>query len=225
MTWRRGPTWPESPSDGSRARVPAGRSGFAATLRDMPLLAPLQADPTAPLPWEPARLDRSWLAGVGLLVAAQWIVLDQASKQLAAVLLSPAGAVRHELPGPLTFQLTFNDGGAFGYDAPWWFFLVVTVIVTVIVVRKLPVVETLLEAVAYGMLLAGAWGNALDRVFRSGDPGDPGFLHGHVVDFIASARFPTFNIADVSITVGFGLLLVAMWAEERRHEHARLVTA
>lgn len=191
----------------------------------MPLVAPLQADPTAPLPWEPARVDRSWLAGIGLLVAAIWVLLDQASKQLAAVLLAPAGAVRHELPGPLTFQLTFNDGGAFGYDAPWWFFLVVTVIVTVIVARKLPLSQTLVEATAYGMLLAGAWGNALDRVFRPGDAGDPTFLHGHVVDFIASARFPTFNVADVAITAGFGLLLVSMWAEDRREERAQLVMA
>ncbi len=191
----------------------------------MPLVAPLQADPSEPLPWEPARHDRSWFAGIGLLVSALWVLVDQTTKQLAAVLLSPAGAVRHELPGPLTLQLTFNDGGAFGYDAPWWFFLVVTVIVTGIVVRKLPIANTMAEAIAYGMLLAGAWGNAIDRIFRTGDPGDPLRLHGHVVDFIASAQFPTFNIADVAITAGFGLLLVTMWAEERREAQAVLVTA
>ncbi len=191
----------------------------------MPVVPPLQADPHEPLPWEPVRHDRSWYAGVGLLIGAVWLLVDQATKQLAFVLLSPAGAVRQELPGPLTFQLTFNDGGAFGYDAPWWFFLLVTAIVTGIVVRKLPIAETLLEATAYGMVLAGAWGNALDRIFRAGDPGDPTYLHGHVVDFIASARFPTFNVADVAITVGFGLLLIAMWLEERQQEQGVLVTA
>ncbi len=191
----------------------------------MPLMPPLHADPAAPLPWEPRPLDRNWFAAVGLLVGASWIVIDQASKQLAAVLLSPAGAVRQELPGPLTLQLTFNDGGAFGYNAPWWFFLVVTVVVTTIVVRKMPVVKTMLEANAYGMLLAGAWGNALDRVFRVGDPGDPRFFHGHVVDFLASAKFPTFNVADVAITVGFGLLLISMYLEEQRETRGALATA
>ncbi|MFT5222095.1 MAG: signal peptidase II [Glaciecola sp.] len=192
----------------------------------MPLLSPLHTDLAAPLPWEARRATSSWLAGVALLLGALWVLLDQASKQLAAVLLSPAGVGRQELPGPLTLQLTFNDGGAYGYDAPWWFFLVVTAIVTVIVVRKLPHVHTMLEANAYGMLLAGAWGNGLDRVFRQGDRADPRFLHGHVVDFFASSRFPTFNVADVAITGGFLLLIISLIVEDRRHARAaKLVVA
>lgn len=181
----------------------------------MPTLPPLHADPQAPLPWEPVPTTRSWLSAVALLIGSMWLIVDQASKQLAAVLLAPAGAVRHELPGPLTLQLTFNDGGANGYNAPWWFFLVVTAVVTTIVVHKLPRTHTMLEANAYGMLLAGAWGNAIDRVLRTGDPGDPRFLHGHVVDFLASARFPTFNVADVAIVMGFVVLLLAILQESR----------
>lgn len=194
----------------------------------MALLTPFHSDLTAPLPWEPQPDTRSWLSSVALLIGAMWVIVDQASKQLAAVLLSPAGVVRQEIPGPITFQLTFNDGGANGWNGPWWIFLTVTAIVTAIVVYKLPRTQTMLEANAYGMLLAGAWGNGFDRVFREGDPGDPRFFHGHVVDFFASASFPTFNVADMAIVLGFLLLLVAIWQEGRREARAkrlRLATA
>lgn len=155
----------------------------------------------------------------GALTAAIALVLDQATKHLATVLLRPPGRAV-ELPGPFTLQLTFNPGGAFGLPAPSWFFLLVTVVVVVVVVRNLPRVTAVSPAVAYGLLLAGALGNAADRVFRSGGPGDPRFLHGHVVDFIASALWPTFNLADVSITSGFVLLLVWLYVEERRTQAA-----
>lgn len=151
---------------------------------------------------------------VGLLAAAIALILDQATKQLAAELLVPEGR-RVELPGPFSLELTFNPGGAFGLPAPSWFFLVVTVVVVVVVVRNLPQVTTPVPAVAYGLLLAGALGNAADRVFRTGGPDDPRFLHGHVVDFIASGVWPTFNVADMSITIGFLLLLLWLYQDER----------
>src|SRR5206468_822877 len=47
-------------------------------------------------------------------------------------------------------------------------------------------------AVALGFLLAGVLGNLTDRVFRA-----PGFLHGHVVDFLQLPHWPVFNVADM----------------------------
>lgn len=187
----------------------------------MPMLPPLSADLDAPLPWEHQPITRGWHLGVAGIIGATWLLIDQATKALAARLLAPAGAVRQELPGPITLQLTFNDGGANGFDAPWWFFIVVTVVVTVLVAHRLPRIRSTVEASAYTMLLAGAWGNGLDRVFRTGDPGDPRFFHGHVVDSLASARFPTFNVADVAITVGFLLLMVVLLRDhESSNKHA-----
>jgi signal peptidase II len=62
------------------------------------------------------------------------------------------------------------------------------------------------------LLLGGALGNLIDRVFRS-----PGFFRGAVVDFVHLGSFPTFNIADSAITIG--AILVAVWALwERSHE-------
>ena len=147
---------------------------------------------------------------VGYQVAATAIILDQATKRIAEVVLDRGVEVAF-LGSNIGWQLVYNDGGAYGIDAPSWFFLVVTVVVTAIVVRNLPHAPGRRAAWAYGLLLAGALGNALDRVFRSGDPGDPRFLHGHVIDFVAWGGFPRFNVADTAITIGFALLVLDLW--------------
>lgn len=63
-------------------------------------------------------------------------------------------------------------------------------------------VERTGEAAALGLVLGGAVGNLLDRVFR----GD-GLLDGAVVDFVDFSFFPAFNVADSAITIGAGLAL------------------
>jgi signal peptidase II len=151
---------------------------------------------------------------VGLLVASALVVLDQATKELAEAWLVPGRFVPW-LSDAVGWQLVYNPGGAFGVPAPAWVFLVVTVAVVAIVVRTLPRSPSVTGAVAYGMLLAGAIGNVLDRLFRPGDP-DLWFGGGYVVDFVAWGTFPRFNVADSSITVGFLLLVVALWGEEHR---------
>lgn len=149
---------------------------------------------------------------VGLLAATVLVVLDQATKELAEALLT-RGEFVSLVGSEVGWQLIYNPGGAFGLPAPPWVFLVVTILVVGIVVKTLPGTSSLLQATAYGLLLAGALGNMLDRALR---PGDDGFLGGHVVDFVAWGTFPRFNVADSAITVGFVLLVVALWLEERR---------
>jgi signal peptidase II len=60
-------------------------------------------------------------------------------------------------------------------------------------------------ALTLGLLLGGAAGNLTDRLARS-----PGFLSGHVVDFVALPGWPVFNVADLSIcTAGAGMVALA----------------
>ena len=151
---------------------------------------------------------------VGYQVALIALILDQATKRIAELALE-RGVEVSLLGDHVGWQLVYNDGGAYGVDAPSWFFLVVTVVVGVIVVRNLPDAPSLQASVAYGLLLAGALGNATDRVFRGGDPGDPGMFHGHVIDFVAWGSFPRFNVADAAITCGFVLLLLDLWLTSR----------
>ena len=148
---------------------------------------------------------------VGLGVAVGLVVLDQATKELAEAWLDH-GRFMPWLGDHIGWQLIYNPGGAFGLPLPHWVFLIVTVGVLVLVGRILPRAGTLLAATAYGMLLAGAVGNVLDRLFR---PGGEVFGSGFVVDFVAWGSFPRFNVADSAITVGFVLLVLALWREEQ----------
>lgn len=149
------------------------------------------------------------------LLAAAGLVLDQATK-IVAVRLLDLGEMVPVLGDRIGWQLIENPGAAFGLRAPTWVFLVVTVLVVGIVGRSLPHAPTLLQASAYGLLLSGALGNMLDRLFRAED----GFLSGKVIDFVAWGGFPRFNLADSWITVGFAMLVIALLLEDRRVSRA-----
>ncbi|MGH3442449.1 MAG: signal peptidase II [Nitriliruptorales bacterium] len=149
------------------------------------------------------------------LVGAGGAIIDQATKRLAVQALGSGRVV--DLPGPFHFQLTFNAGAAFGIPAPWWLFPAVTVLVLLLVSRSLGRARGFIEPIAYGLLVAGALGNITDRFTR---PHPGGVGRGEVVDFIASTFFPTFNVADVWINIGFGLLLVAAYRHERAERAA-----
>jgi signal peptidase II len=156
---------------------------------------------------------------VGLGVAAVFVVLDQVTKALAENVLEPGRFVPWLGPN-VGWQLVYNPGGAFGLPAPSWIFLVVTVLVVVIVARTLPRTSSSWQAAAYGLLLSGAIGNVIDRLVRDGGPDAPSFGGGEVVDFVAWGSFPRFNVADSAITVGFALLVLTLWLEERRAAQA-----
>jgi signal peptidase II len=57
---------------------------------------------------------------------------------------------------------------------------------------------------AVGLIIGGAVGNLLDRLFRA-----PGWLRGGVIDFIDVQWWPIFNVADIAVTVGGALLIVS----------------
>jgi signal peptidase II len=65
---------------------------------------------------------------------------------------------------------------------------------TVAARRRLPPIQH----IGFALVLAGALGNVLDRALR-----------GYVVDFIHIAYWPVFNVADIAVCVGVGILLVA----------------
>ncbi len=67
--------------------------------------------------------------------------------------------------------------------------------------------------IAMSLMLAGAVGNLIDRLFEN----------GQVTDFISVGSFAVFNVADASITVGVCVLLLGVWFLERREKNeARL---
>jgi signal peptidase II len=72
-----------------------------------------------------------------------------------------------------------------------------------IIVRSLRQATDRATLVGLVLVLGGALGNLTDRLMRS-----PGFLRGHVVDFVAVGWWPVFNVADSCITIGAIVLIV-----------------
>lgn len=105
----------------------------------------------------------------------------------------------------LRLEAVRNAGAAFGFGQGMTivFTLIALTVIGVIarIARKL---YSLPWAIALGLLLGGAFGNLTDRVFRA-----PGFLEGHVVDFVAPIHFAVFNLADSAIVCG-GILIVLL---------------
>lgn len=142
-------------------------------------------------------------APLGLLV----ILLDQTTK---AVIESRFELfdVRPILPF-LEFTLLYNTGAAFSFLAGasgWqrWFFIGLGLMVSVAILywmRQLEARAHRLLAAGLALILGGALGNVIDRIW-----------HGHVIDFIhfhwKQWAFPAFNMADSAITLGAALLIL-----------------
>lgn len=148
---------------------------------------------------------------VVLLVAVTLVVLvaDQLSKVWA---LRSLDGTRQELLGEwLGLQLVLNPGAALGIGTGMtWVLTLVAIGVVVVVVRVARRLGSTLWALSLGLLLGGALGNLVDRLFRQ-----PGLARGHVVDFIAYADWFVGNVADIAIVVAAGLIVIAVARGER----------
>jgi signal peptidase II len=141
------------------------------------------------------------------LVAVVVIGLDALTKQWAMSALSD-GPI--DLFGSVRFALVRNKAGAFGLGGAFVPFLAVAALLLVLaMVVRGNATEKLPMAVSLGLIVGGAFGNVIDRIFRS-----PGFLKGAVVDFVDVGFWPVFNVADSAITCGCILLLFASWSRE-----------
>lgn len=131
------------------------------------------------------------------------LVTDQVTKQLAVARLTgqPDVPVIGEI---LQLHLTYNPGAAFSLGTEYTVVISCLAIVASLVVlwfsRRL---ADRVWAVALGLTVAGITGNLVDRMTQ-----DPGPFRGEVVDFLMLPNWPVFNIADICINVGIGLVLV-----------------
>ncbi|NUT31759.1 MAG: signal peptidase II [Hamadaea sp.] len=141
-------------------------------------------------------------------VAVGIIGLDLATKEWATNALERQEPIRL-LGGALYFSFTRNSGAAWSLGSDYTFvfpFIAFGVAAWIFwTARKL---RSLPWAIALGLVLGGALGNLVDRVFRF-----PGGISGHVVDFISlfdayGQKFPIFNIADMSLFFGVVLAIL-----------------
>lgn len=153
----------------------------------------------APVPPPAGRSRRGLVLGV----AAGWLSLDVVSKIAVVASLTPGRPVE-VVGGLVRLDLLRNPGSAFSLATGYTAVLsLVAVAVVAVVVRISGRLRSSVWALAFGLLLGGALGNLSDRVFR-----EPGFLRGHVVDFIALPYWPVFNVADTGISVAAALIVV-----------------
>jgi signal peptidase II len=136
------------------------------------------------------------------------VAADLVTKLLVVSKLQDNAPVR--LLGGLFYLIhTRNTGAAFSLASG--FTIALTMIAAGVIVFILYLSRRLYSvgwAVALGMVLGGAAGNLVDRIFRA-----PGPLRGGVVDFIAlldpvHPAFPVFNVADSSLCIGVALAVL-----------------
>jgi len=107
------------------------------------------------------------------------------------------------------FQLTHvqNTGASFGIFQGHSFTLMIVDIVGIVILlvmafymyRRLPYLVTLLNAIAFSLILGGTVGNLIDRIRLE-----------YVTDFIDIGVWPVFNIADSSITIGVIIIVFSL---------------
>ena len=129
------------------------------------------------------------------------VAIDQLTKIWAVAALSDGP--KHVIGDFVELELTRNGGGAFSrFQGMTPILAIGAVFVTFVLARVLHRMTDRVLVVALTLVLGGALGNLVDRFARW-----PGFLRGHVIDFVAVGWWPVFNVADSCITIGAVLLI------------------
>ena len=137
-----------------------------------------------------------------LLIAAIVVLIDQLTKHWALNALEDDHVI--DIVWTLRLNLAYNKGMAFSSGdglGPAVPILAIAVAVFLLVsVGRSP--RDRWFATGVGLVIGGALSNVVDRLFRN-----EGWLDGAVVDFIDLQWWPIFNVADIAIVVGGGVLV------------------
>ena len=148
------------------------------------------------------------------LIIAAVVIADQASKNWALNSLSDGRTI--DLVWTLRFNLVFNSGMAFSKGQGLGRLIGLLAIgVAVWLWFSLRKSTSRLSVIGTSMLIGGALGNVVDRMFRGEK-----WLAGAVVDFIDLQWFPVFNVADSAVTVGAAVLIIASVAKSRKAQQS-----
>jgi signal peptidase II len=137
------------------------------------------------------------------LVVAAVLVLDQVSKAIVVGAIEPGERV--EVLPFLDLVHVMNEGIAFGFLGEGDRTVVLLVTAAALLLILVWFVRDPMRPwswLAIGLLAGGAIGNLADRLFRDA-----------VVDFIDLPAWPSFNLADIAITLGAAALVLAAFAE------------
>ncbi|MCR5546385.1 MAG: signal peptidase II [Lachnospiraceae bacterium] len=141
------------------------------------------------------------LLAIGVVILL--VILDQITKWLAVTHLANTEGI-DLISGVLRLEYVENTGTAFSlFEGQFVLFYVITIVVSVAIIlcmKRLPYNKKFNMAYfLLAVLLSGALGNFIDRVFRK-----------YVVDFIyfSLIDFPVFNVADIYVTVTVVMIIL-----------------
>jgi len=145
------------------------------------------------------------------------VTADVITKALAVYSLFPQRMPHEILGATVRLTLVYNPGAAFGLHLgaySRWIFMVLTVGALFILGRLYRSTRAgdLLRTLAIALVCGGALGNLIDRIRSAAG----------VVDFIdvglGDMRWPTFNVADMAVSIGAFLLAWVLWGDEHADE-------
>jgi signal peptidase II len=160
---------------------------------------------------------RYLLAGI---LSGAVVVLDQATKAEVREVF-PLWSSRPMIEGFFSLVHVANKGAAFGFlnreDIGWQngLFIAVTLLAAMVIFLLLrgATDRERLYAAGLGLVLGGAVGNVIDRL-----------RFGYVVDFLdfhyGDYHWPAFNVADMAICIGAGLIILSVLTSRRHAPHS-----
>lgn len=147
----------------------------------------------------------------GLFMIGATIVLDQLTKYLALEGISAAEPIN--IFPFLDLKLTWNQGVSFGIfgggSVPPFVLILIAILISMFLIWQLWNSKKLILGMGFGLIIGGALGNVIDRA-----------IYGAVIDFILlswkSWSWPVFNVADMAISCGVGLIIIdSLWPGRR----------
>lgn len=144
-------------------------------------------------------------------IATFTAVLDQVTKELIKAEM-PLWSAKTVIPDFFNLVHAVNRGAAFGFlnraDISWQrgFFIAVTIVALTVIYYLISSADKKekLQITSLALLLGGAVGNLIDRIF-----------YGKVTDFldfyIGNYHWPAFNVADIALTVGAITMIASMY--------------
>jgi signal peptidase II len=142
------------------------------------------------------------LTKLGLRLAALVFILDQLAKFWILRIVNLDEREPVEITPFMDLAMAWNRGISYGLleTHAQSVLIIVSLVISIFLVAWLARAQSPLQAAAIGIIIGGAFGNALDRL-----------LHGAVADFVhfhwGTWSWYVFNIADSAIVAGVALLL------------------
>ena len=152
-----------------------------------------------------------------IYVAVPVLILDWGTKWLVQKHITQVTEIIPIIPGFFNLRHDRNSGAAFGVLAGHRVLLILITVVALvfILIYYLRFRESRWMQVSLGFLLGGAVGNFIDRLYL-----------GEVIDFLQfgivsqDLFWPTFNVADISVCIGAGMLIVYLFRNRDQNQQA-----